>query len=270
MKNIKLLASSLVPLAVLGSAPHAAAFVTAFETPPYNVAPLPGQQGWTGSASAGNYASIETGYIDTTNQLFLGFAGPVQPTETTVTVGNAGYSEFLAGTKAIFDFRIIDQLGSNVAADTYGFTLTSGGTTLSIYLSATTSGPRPGVDPTPVARWTLGYSLSGIAGYTKFIEDINVFEDNVWNLSVTASANSGNSNLSDFSVVVNGATAGLTGVSMNPGTAVSGFGFSWDKSGAAFTNDYIVVDNLSVVPEPSSAVLLGLAGLGLVARRRRA
>lgn len=273
MKNLKLLASVAIPLVVFGSAPQAAAFVTNFDS--YATAPLPGQPGWTGSTSAANYAEVDSGYIDSSNQLVLGFADGTQPTETTVTVGNSGYSEFLAGTQAVFDFRIIDQIGTNVAADIYGFTLTSGGNTLSIYLYPTTSGSRPAGPPdpdlgVPVARWELGYSLSGIGGYTKFGSDINVFESNIWNLSITASANSGDFSLSDFSVVLNGATAGLTGVAMNPDAAVDGFGFSWDKSGAAFTDNYIAIDNLSVVPEPSSALLLGLAGLGLMARRRRA
>ncbi len=252
------------------AAPVASAFVTDFDS--YATGTLVGQDNWVGSASAASYADVGPGYISGQSFTF-GYAdsSPTEPTETTVTVGNSGYNYFLAGTQAIFDFRIIDENNTNTAADRYGFTLSSGGNLLSIYLSPANSGPRPG-NPEVVARWELGYALNG-GEYTKFSEDINVFEDNLWNFNLTATANTGNPLLTDFAITITGAstaTANLIGTSFSPTTNVDSFGFSWDKSGATFTNDYIAIDNLSVVPEPSSALLLGGAGLGLIIRRRRA
>ncbi len=47
------------------------------------------------------------------------------------------------------------------------------------------------------------------------------------------------------------------------------FAVNWDSTGGAGGNS-ITVDNVSMIPEPSSALLFGLAGLGLISRRRRA
>ena len=59
----------------------------------------------------------------------------------------------------------------------------------------------------------------------------------------------------------------LTGVGMSE--TLTSFAVTWDSTGGAGGNS-ITVDNVSLVPEPSSALLLGLAGLGFISRRRRA
>ena len=59
----------------------------------------------------------------------------------------------------------------------------------------------------------------------------------------------------------------LTGVGMSE--TLTSFAVTWDSTGGAGGNS-ITVDNVSLVPEPLSAFLLGLAGLGFISRRRRA
>jgi hypothetical protein len=70
--------------------------------------------------------------------------------------------------------------------------------------------------------------------------------------------------------------ASVTATSKVNGTQVASDSFTWDSNGGAMymelgKNDPSLVNNLtvSVIPEPSSALLSSLAMLGLIARRRR-
>ena len=73
-----------------------------------------------------------------------------------------------------------------------------------------------------------------------------------------------------FSGTVTGSnTQTFTGTATGLGSKhLLNFGAEWNVTDVG--NNGMIFDNLSVVPEPSSALLFGMAGLGLAMRRRRA
>jgi hypothetical protein len=67
---------------------------------------------------------------------------------------------------------------------------------------------------------------------------------------------------------VSAATGILTGAA---GQSLGTYGMLWTPFDADDEgSNILILDDLSLVPEPSSALLLGLAGLGFMTRRRRA
>ena len=61
-------------------------------------------------------------------------------------------------------------------------------------------------------------------------------------------------------------------IAIDPITRITDMGLVWnlyDNDPTSAGTNYIVIDNLVAVPEPSSALLACLAGLAMVARRRR-
>lgn len=81
-----------------------------------------------------------------------------------------------------------------------------------------------------------------------------------------------NGNDPTFSATISGTNAQtFTGTATGLGSAViSNFGAEWNTIPGQEGNNFIVFDNVSLVPEPSSALLLGLAGFAFVSRRKRA
>lgn len=263
-------------VASLATSSVANAFVTNFDS--YSTGALVGQNGWSGSPGATTgpatgRARVVDGYAvsaDNSRAIFLGRApaSPATITDSTVTVGNS-YGGFFEGTRATFDFRLIDQVGTDSAVDVFGFNVSSGSTTISIYFAPT---PTPSGQPAG-AYWEVGYSLTGLAGYTPFPEQINLVESAVWNFDLSIVANAVDPTKSNVAVTITGAgsaTGNLVAADIDPEEVASNFYLSWNKTGVEYSANYIAIDNLSVVPEPSAALLLGLGGLGLAIRRRRA
>ena len=96
----------------------------------------------------------------------------------------------------------------------------------------------------------------------------NLFSDNVWKNGSKASVTF-NFGATDYTVGVNSELplGSETSASLNYINAATQFDtiiFTADKNKASWA-----LDNISVVPEPSSTTLLGLAGLALILRRRR-
>lgn len=92
-------------------------------------------------------------------------------------------------------------------------------------------------------------------------------------MTITADATSGNY---FAQVTYGGMTSSLMNTGIAAGTTIyAGYSVGWDNSGgakSALTNiDRVTMDNfrISTVPEPSSAIVLAAARLGLVSIRRR-
>ncbi len=133
------------------------------------------------------------------------------------------------------------------------------------FVLSSTSGNLLTIDLTPgdagkqTVSWSSAFATGGILG----IASANVptqFQLNTWwngSAMQYAFSNAGNP-------VSSGTLAGI-----DSSESLTGFAVNWDSTGGAGGN-YITVDNVSLVPEPSSALLIGLAGLGFISRRRRA
>lgn len=143
--------------------------------------------------------------------------------------------------------------------DTFGIALRngSGAPLMTIVLAPTaTSGG--------IAKWEIGYALAnGPVTYT----GIALNEDSWYGVSVNFTGSNFNMAFANtlstipFSGTIagyDGATAGLGNVSL-----------TWTKAAATpFGDNYMIFDNIAVVPEPSAALLSGLASLLLLRRRR--
>jgi len=94
-----------------------------------------------------------------------------------------------------------------------------------------------------------------------------IYQYGPYTMNLALLANGANPTFSGTVIGTN--TKTFTGVATNMGsTAIDRVGAVWNVTDAG--DNYIVFDNLSLVPEPSSALLLGLTGIGLALRRRRA
>ncbi len=94
-----------------------------------------------------------------------------------------------------------------------------------------------------------------------------IYQYGPYTMNLTLLANGANPTFSGTVIGTN--TRTFTGVATNMGaTSIARVGAEWNVTDAG--DNYIVFDNISLIPEPSSALLFGMAGLGLALRRRRA
>ena len=75
-----------------------------------------------------------------------------------------------------------------------------------------------------------------------------------------------------LTMLINGSSTTRTGtIAMAPGTVVDKFSALWTPTNLASPGDnYLLVDNIVLVPETSTSLLLCAAGVSLAFRRRRA
>jgi hypothetical protein len=195
----------------------------------------------------------------------------VSPNEATVGLSH-GYGETFGYTVASFTFAITDSTNLFPGRDKFSFSFSDGATNLFSVLFTPTVPGETNPDGDLNAAWTLSYSTGAGASVPL---NISVAESGAYVMSFSFSPNGGST---DFSLGV-GALGGdpldtlvrtgtLTG--LNPLTASSDFALGFIPSAGSGGDNYIAIDDISVVPEPSSALLLGVVGLGLVSRRRRA
>ncbi len=241
---------------------------------------LPGQDEWTTNNNDEQYSVVD--FWNDSKALVLGDAHATNAPPTTSSVGlTHAYESVLGESKVDFAFTIRDSVNrflpdyetidSTFAnRDRFGVSLTNGATNiLGIYFNPTAQTLLPGTPPD--ASWTLSYSLDG--GLTTLPLNLQIYEGGTYlfNLQVTPNTNP---LLSDFAMSITGSntlTDTQTAVALDPSSTTGEFNVLWDQIGeAAFGSNSIYIDNLNLVPETSSSLLVCLAGLGFISRRRRA
>jgi hypothetical protein len=274
---MKLLKYSLLALAPIGSL---SAAITTFDATEYAVnSPLTTVPGWTATETApanqplswitpwssnggvGNKAGAIGGYYNS-------------PVADSYSVSSA-VSQAISGTSISFDMAIQDSTNGNVDdgyytnRDVFGFSVsTSTGdvlASLTFTPTAQTTTPEGGT----AASWLVSYT---VAGGTTQMTSIPMYEDVQYLVELSFS---GSEVTIGFGAgeATNVFTATMTGVDSS--AEIGSVSFDWEKSvddlGVAldFGDNFVRFDNLAVtIPEPSSALLMGVASLGLLRRRR--
>ena len=192
-----------------------------------------------------------------TIQSVSGTGGPPSTEGWTVTTGGGG--EFASGTDwALFGSgsQAVRSIGGDL---TIGQVVSIDITTLGI-----ANGDFVGVDFRDSGTTGLGYNFQGGgANYGVFsssgVADSGVgFSSSAMTISVTRTSGT------EYTLGIDGTT--FPSLTLAGGSGINEIRVFNETSG--FGND-ILFNNLSVVPEPSSAVLLGLGGLALILRRRK-
>ena len=278
MKSIHFSVFSCLALAFNASG---AIYTTDFNSYANLGADVVGQDDWEINDTTDQFSAIDEwdpGNAPPSNAIFFGDASVV---DNTPTVSKVVLSHDIAAanssTTVSFDFALIDSFtGAFSNRDSFGMSLSSGGANvLSIAFVPefpTPANPDNNSENSNLgAKWTVFYT-AGLGSAVQM--GLSVFEGATYDFFLSISENVGNPLLSDFALTVTGSnplTVGATGLDIDPAGATDSFGLFWEKNGSNdFGSNLILVDNLTVVPEPSSCLLLGLAGMGFVFRRVRA
>jgi hypothetical protein len=122
----------------------------------------------------------------------------------------------------------------------------------------------PAVSVEGVDTWEVGYGISGgSVTYTGFVMNEDAWYDVILGF-----------NGSNFSLTFGNTVDSVTTSGTIPGFngETSGFGnvsFGWQKaSSTPYGDNYMLFDNVEIIPEPSAALLGGIASLLLFRRRR--
>lgn len=253
-----------------------------------------GQDGWTVSDTTDQYSQVAEANVnrllplDASLVLQLGDAKAVTtpPPGPSVALAHA-YEGTVGQTNVAFDFVLLDS--RTTAAnfryrDTFGISISNAGSNIfSIGFVPDAQSETPSTD---LAQWNLVYQLGNA---TTVDLNMAVFEGSQYNFNLAFNPNIGNPALTDFLLTIKsdvtpgGITDGVTNGLRNSGGAIPSFSLAssaatdefnvfWAKEATnpGYGSNSILMDNLSVVPEPSSSLLLCLAGLGLACRRKRA
>lgn len=222
---------------------------------------------WGPSGTQNKAASIGFGYKDEFDNFM--------PTYSTVNLTHAYGGQFVSndnvGTSVNLNFGIEDSGTAFPNRDTFGISLTTtGGANLfKVTFTPTTQVADPSVSP-PLGVWAVTYTVGGGSPSTTGW-GVQEGDSNSFVLNFTAAGATTN-----FSLTIN--DHNWTGDALiSPTAVIDNFNATWkpfkdptvpgnaDQAGS----NALIFDNLSVVPEPSSALLICLAGLGFVARRKR-
>ena len=261
-------------------------YITNFDALPWGVvgvsdpgSDVNGIDGWTINDTNDQFSQVtlaNANPADPYNQslaLNLGGSTDHAPLGSSVVLSHPQYAT-VGATKLIFDFMVQDSINSNPARNAFGVSISNGGgNVFAIYFT-----PKPGdvgiLNPqSDLGLWDIDYKVGSNPTVPL---NLTVQEISQYNFNLDLHPNSGNSALTDFDLTIisakpNVMSDGAVGLNLNPDTWTDKLNVLWLESpSASFGSDSIVIDNLSVVPEPSSALLVCLAGLGFVTRRRRA
>ena len=230
----------------------------------------PAYDGWSISDSTNGLSFMVSAWLPGQGQA-AGLGG-ISSVPTGATVGlfhdvGAVFGE----TRVALDFAIIDTSNDFPNRDTFGISLTNSTGTADLFtvlfVPEVTQPGDPSGDTN--AKWNLYYQYQG--GPT-IPTAMAIFEGtNPYNFDLQFTPNGVNT---DFNLTITSGVnflnkAGL--IPIAPSLMTGNFGLTWTPTTPGSEGEnYFVMDNLSVIPEPSSVLLLCLAGLGLVSRRRRA
>lgn len=266
--------TSLAAVAISGSA-SASVYFTNFETG-YVGGDLNGQQDWStnGSTTADVAAIIGVGGPFGSRAATIGFVNPLD--QNNVYVSNTastplvGVSVPNASFSALFQVQDSDTIygpGAEIR-DTFGFRLenASGVNLFSFILSPFDQAALPENDTNfNTYSWSTGVGapttvLSGLAAEELFAYTftVNFFDAGAGDVGFSANIN----NIDFFS----GTLLGLSS------ETISEFGAFWNTTNGAANSgsNFLIFDNVSLIPEPSSALLGVLGAAFAFGRRRRA
>jgi hypothetical protein len=245
----------LLSIALLGVC-SGAGYSTNFNSGFNNAQAVAGQDGWTINDSTPDL-SFFASYNFTDAAALGGYYD--DPALTNVTLSH-GASLPLVQTSLGMDFAIVPSTVSFPGQDAFGWSFFNalGNNLLSIQFEP------DNIDPTLLnVTWTTG---AGAATSTVLAIEYNgPYKLNVdfttlggSNAGFTASITSSNS------VSFNGTLPGLAG------ETVASFGQNFVKKGASAGDNYMIIDNLAVVPEPSTGLMvLAALAIPLTVRRRK-
>lgn len=234
-----------------------------------------GQDGWTINDTTDQFSFVAN--WNSNKAIGLGDASVVDslPLGSLVELSH-GISATVGTTSVNFDFALIDSSSDTTFKnrDQFGISLSNGlGSVVTISFVPEVSQP---VDPSDNsensgdgAKWFVFYQ----AGSSPSVQlNMAIFEGASYDFMLSLTPNA-NPLLSDLMLTLTGDNAlsdGATGLAIDPESVSDQFNIFWAKSGTnEFGSNLILMDNLTVIPEPSSILLVGLAGLGFISRRRR-
>ena len=265
--NKKILTSSALAALSLCTLGHSAIYSSNFNSPGYSVGDLDGQNGWVTSDTGTDVAYVEdqslTGWPGSYGQVAsIGYVDTLS-TSQPYTYHNVN-TPFIQDYLTTFSVEMVIRDSSNTAPDRdgFGFRLenSSGDNLFSLEFDPISqSGAPSGSTRFDTVSWSSGATT----GSTPYL----LQEDSRWKFDIVFYG----SGVNDI-----GFMATLTGVgSVNfsgvlPGVAsesITRMGAFWDAGGSSGDN-YMQFDNISLVPEPSSALLIAL-GAAVTLRRKR-
>jgi hypothetical protein len=287
--RFSLILAHAVNLALAGSL-CAAGYYTDFEDFDYGdmTTPPNSAKGWTINDSAPDASFIQfagSAPIWGGASATLGYVAPLQNTQ--IYLSRAVSVPLTTGTGTTFStkFQVVDSVsGANGAGarDTFGFRLqnTTGDNLFSFYLNPFDQDPTPQTD---TAFHTFSWS-TGNGVPTVVLDSPPVAAQETFAYTFTVNFFDIGGGDVGFDADVNGSefSGTLTGLATEN---IGRLGAFWNLTNTTYLTDpgdplfeegyyggsnFLIFDNVNLVPEPSSALLLGLAALGFVTRRRRA
>jgi hypothetical protein len=264
---------SIACLGCLSGLGQATVFISNFDSSPYLFnSNLNGLDGWTlTGASLPDVAFISSSPfpppVSGGRAIHFGFQ-EIDATSAVLSrnfgvglVGNTlGYTEFQAA------FFVVDSIPTFPNRDSFSFTFrgASNENLLTVSLSPTLQTPDPDLAPNRVDQfsWTSDYATGN--------PNIGNLTEGQWSTINVLFTPSGVNDVA-FSVKfqnVEFASGILAGAA---GETLENYGFVWDPEDPLDVGSNIfIIDDVRMIPEPTSALLAGLGALGFAFRRRRA
>lgn len=188
--------------------------------------------------------------------------GGIEPTNAALTtLSHSLNNVYLGGTVSNpssfkFETAYTESDANFPNRNNFSFVLTaSSGNLLTIDLAPAGTGQYS-------ATWSSDFASGALFGLLTKNTSTQFQLDTWWNGSAMAYS---------FTNALNGVSSGTFSSGVGQSDTLTSFAVNWDSTtGGGFGNNYITVDNVSLVPEPSSSLLICLAGLGFISRRRRA
>lgn len=272
MKTLKLTGIALFGCLAGAQAATVSTYDQDFNSYGVNLSDVAGQDDWTINNTTDQYSYVYTtfaafGYGKAIN---LGDASGVAtpPTPPTTVTLSHSYVGVMGGLELQFEYAILDSFADGFYnRDKFGVSVTVGATNL-LEISFEPRVAQP-VDPTLDAHalWDVNYTSAYGSGTLNM-----AFEENgKYNFVLVASPTLDGLSTS-FTLSLDGGNTlsdskTLTG--LHPLTQTDTFNINWANVGSnAFGSNVIAMDNLNIIPESSTALLAGLASLGLLRRRR--
>ena len=199
----------------------------------------------------------------------------------------------VGATAVAFDFLLDDSYEPGFEdRDTFGFSFSNGLGNMIAIEFVPAQATSPDVSIVGDASWGVFYRLGNGGRQALQMNQVGVpggpsrsiVEARRHDLAMTLTPNTSNLSLTNLVLTIRNISptdpsnsgfatiVGSTTLNLNSVSDTGSFQLNWAKSdgNSSFGSNSLWVDNLSVVPEPSAALLSCIAGIGLVLRRRRA